>query len=299
MTIDIDVLCVGHASYDLVFTVDHHLAADEKAFASDFLPCGGGPAANAAVTVARLGLRAAFAGYLGNDPWGQAHLEELRREGVDVSHVVTGDAPTPLSVVLVKPDGSRALVNYKGNTGPLDEGAVDFRDVRPAVILFDGHEPRLSPPLAQWARRQGIATVLDAGSVHAGTLALMDLVDHLVASEKFATQWLKRNDPQQALAELARHAPAVVVTLGEHGLIWRKGEEHGALPAFPVTSVDTTGAGDVFHGAYAAALAAGFAWLDLLRFASAAGALSCIALGARPSIPRLAEAERLLKAASA
>ncbi|MGZ8219049.1 carbohydrate kinase family protein [Methylomagnum sp.] len=291
--LSLDLLCVGHASYDLVFAVPHHPHADEKIFAGALIACGGGPAANAAVTVARLGYRAAFAGYLGDDPYGDLHLAELVRDGVATRLVVRGASPTPVSAVLVKPDGGRALVNYKGDTRHLAEGAIDFSSVAPKVILFDGHEPLISPPLAA----QGIPTVLDAGSLHRGTEALMFAVDYLVASEKFARQWLGADDPERALAGLSERSPAVVITLGERGLIWRRGTASGRLPAFAVEAVDTTGAGDAFHGAFAAAVAAGRDWLDTLRYASAVGALCCTGLGARPAIPDRARVERFMREA--
>jgi sulfofructose kinase len=291
----LDVLCVGHASFDLVLTVPHHPDADEKLFADSLLGCGGGPAANAAVTVARLGSRAAFAGYLGEDLYGCTHLQELQQSDVDTRLVVRGSNPTPLSVILVKPDGRRALINYKGGTAPLPADAIDFSRLAPKVILFDGHEPDISSPLASDCHRSGSAmTVLDAGSLHRGTQALMDQVDYLVCSEKFAAQWLQKDDPPEALGRLAHVAPAVVVTLGERGLIWRIGGEQGALNAFAISAIDTTGAGDTFHGAFAAGLAAGLAWSELLRLASAAGALCCTRLGARPAIPTRAEVSALL-----
>jgi sulfofructose kinase len=284
-----DVLCVGHASYDLVFCVPHHPTADEKIFADAFLACGGGPAANAAVIVARLGFRSAFSGYLGDDLYGASHAQELAEEGVDIRWLARGGRPTPISAVLVKPDGTRALVNYKGETQALSAATIDFSAIRPKVLLFDGHEPALSAPLAVQARAEGIPTVLDAGSLHAGTQRLMSQVDYLVASEKFATQWLGAADAPLALARVAEHAPVVVITLGEHGLIWRKDGETGALPAFAIRAVDTTGAGDAFHGAFAAGLAQALPWPELLRYASAAGAVCCARPGARPGLATQAE----------
>ena len=288
----LDVLCVGHASYDLVFSVPRHPLADEKIFADGFLACGGGPAANAAVIAARLGYRSAFAGYLGNDIYGDTHFAELAKEGVDTRFIVRGPHPSPLSAVLVKPDGARALVNYKGATRHLAEDDIDFSRICPKVILFDGHEPLISVPLAEQARLAGIPLVLDAGSLHEGTQALMNRVDYLVASEKFASQWLKRDDVDEALAKLSALAPAVVITLGERGLVWSKDGAKGALPAFPVQAVDTTGAGDAFHGAFASALADNMAWGELLRYSSAAGALCCQCAGARSG---LATAEAMHK----
>jgi len=290
---NVDVLCVGHASYDLVFSVDHHPAEDEKISAQGFIGCGGGPAANAAVTVARLGFKASFAGYLGQDIYGENHLQELLDFGVHTDLVIRGTSPTPLSTVLVKPDGKRALINYKGETRPLLSGTIDFSSVRPKVVLFDGHEPHLSQCLLERLHRESIPTVLDAGSVHEGTLTLMKGVDYLVCSEKFARQFA--GDEETALALLADISPAVVITLGEKGLVWRRGPERGVLPAFPVTAIDTTGAGDAFHGAFAAAVSLRMDWDDVLRYASAAGSLCCTKTGARPGLPSRKEHQTLFE----
>ena len=289
----VDVLCVGHASYDLVFSVAHHPVEDEKISAEGFVSCGGGPAANAAVTVAKLGFEAAFAGFLGLDIYGEKHYQELLELGVHTNLIIRGSSPTPLSTVLVKPDGKRALINYKGETLPLSSGTIDFSSVTPKVVLFDGHEPHLSNSLLERTQTENIPTVLDAGSVHEGTLALMESVDYLVCSEKFARQFA--GDEEIALARLAEISPAVVITLGERGLIWRRGQDRGILSAFPVNAIDTTGAGDAFHGAFAAAVSCDMNWLDVLRYASAAGSLCCTKIGARSGLPSREEHRALFE----
>ncbi|MCX7096820.1 MAG: PfkB family carbohydrate kinase [Methylococcales bacterium] len=280
---NVDVLCVGHASYDLIFSVDHHPQADEKIVAVDLLSCGGGPAANAAVTITKLGFKSAFAGYLGRDLYGDKHYQELIDADVDTGLIARGESPTPLSAILVKPDGKRALINYKGQTQALPDTAIDFSAVTAKAVLFDGHEAHLSKAFVANTRLAGIPSVLDAGSVHEGTLALMDKVSYLVCSEKFALSFA--NDVETALSHLASVSPAVVITLGEQGLIWQRGISRGALPAFPVNAIDTTGAGDAFHGGFAAAVSAGMEWLEVLRYASAAGALCCTKMGARTGLP--------------
>jgi sulfofructose kinase len=290
---EFDVLCVGQSSYDLVFSVPHHPAEDEKMFANRLLHCGGGPAANAAITASRLGVKSAFAGYLGRDIFGELHIEELRENEVSTDLIVRGDLPTPISMVMVKPDGKRSLINYKGETKALASGEIDFKFVKPKVILFDGHEPHLSVSLVEYAQRNKIPTVLDAGSVHEGTLALMERVDYLVCSEKFARQI--KNDEKTALEHLAKLSRCVVITLGERGLIWRRGQEAGSMPAYAVDSVDTTGAGDAFHGAFAAALSMKMSWEDTLRYSSAAGALCCMKMGARTGISSLKEHSEFLE----
>ncbi|MBN2702170.1 MAG: carbohydrate kinase family protein [Methylohalobius sp. ZOD2] len=281
----VDVICIGHAAYDLVFSVPHHPGPDEKCTATGLIACGGGPAANAAVTVARLERQAAFVGYLGHDLYGEAHRCELVQDGVDSDWLCRGDSPTPLSTILVKPDGRRALVNYRGATRPLAADAVDLSGLDAKVVLFDGHEPHVSCRWLPHFRDRGAATVLDAGSLHEGTRRLMFEVDYLIASRKFAAQWLGYDEPRRALGELAAKSPAAVITLGEEGLIWQRGDEYGEMAAFPVDAVDTTGAGDSFHGAFAVAVAEEVPWANALRFASAAAALCCTQMGARPGIP--------------
>lgn len=279
----VDVLCAGHACYDLVFSIPHHLKSDEKVFADNLIGCGGGPAANAAVAASRLGVTSAFTGYLGKDLYGQIHLQELTDQHVNTQLIVRGELPTPLSVVLVKPNGERSLINYKGATQSLQKNAIDFSLTQAKVILLDGHEPEVSLALIEFSKNKGIPTILDAGSMHRGTSQLWDQVDYLVASEKFALHF--SDDVHTALAAMAEKSPAVVITLGEKGLIWQKRQETGMLPALPIDPIDTTGAGDAFHGAFAVAVAKDMGWLDILNYSTIAGALCCTKVGARQGLP--------------
>lgn len=292
--ISIDVLCIGAGTYDLVYSVDRHPEPDEKIRATSFTGCGGGPAANAAVTVARLGLQAAFVGYLGNDIFGNAHIDELQQAGVNTTLVARGDHSSALSVVMVKPDGSRALVNYRKPESFLAPDSVDFSSIDARVILFDGHEPYISPALAKSARKRGIITLLDAGSLHSGTEELAGQVDYLVCSESFGLNFTGESTEDKALEKLGSYAPNVIITVGDRGLVWQNSEGSGREDTFKITAVDTTGAGDVFHGALAACLAEKREWRQSLAYASAAGALCCTKIGARPGIPMKEEVEGFL-----
>jgi sulfofructose kinase len=228
---------------------------------------------------------AALAGYLGNDTFGDLHYQDLQEAGVGVDLILRGSIPTTLSVILVKPDGKRSIVYYRDRTGHLPLEDLDFTKITPKVILFDSHETSISLPLAEYARVHGIKTILDAGSLHPGTEELASRVDYLVCSEKFARQITGQENELDALQRLIDHAPSVVITLGERGLVWRNKQGAGSLPAYQVEAVDTTGAGDIFHGAFATCIAAGSEWSYTLRYASAAAALSCTRRGARLSIP--------------
>lgn len=291
---NIDVLCVGATSFDLTFLVDQHPNTNEKAVAKNLLSCGGGPAANAAVCVANLGLKSALAGYLGNDPYGELHLQELKQVGVITDYISKGNFPTPVSAVIVKPNGNRALVNYKENKSVLKKDSINFSNCRPKVILFDGHEPEISSEIIKWAKDQNIITLLDAGSLHEGTKFLMDKVDYLASSEKFALQVTKKTNPQEMLSSLSQINSQTVITFGEKGLLWKMGSREGELAAFNVDVIDTTGAGDAFHGAFAYCLAKEFNWHKTLEYSNAVAALCCTKMGARTGMPLEIEVENFL-----
>jgi sulfofructose kinase len=172
------------------------------------------------------------------------------------------------------------------------------------VLLADGHRPEWNPALLVHTRATASPLVLDAGSWTDSIRELAPHADHLVASEACARAALADLDPaatppaELRAALLAAPDATVVVTLGPRGLLWQTPAENGTLAAFRIESVDTTGAGDAFHGAYAIGLARGLPLPALLRFASAAGALACTRPGAWDSLPASAEIEAFLASAS-
>ena len=294
----IDLLCVGCACYDLVFSVPAHFGEDEKGQADALISMGGGPAANAAVTAAKMGISSAFMGYLGKDVYGDAHLSEFCKYGIVTDYVERGGCPTSLSAILVKPDGKRTVINH-GNKLPMSENlltdrihSLKSRGVK--AILLDGHEPRINNEILDFSKKQGLPSILDAGSVREGTLYAAKRVTYLISSEKFAREITGDENPESAVIKLAEQAPYAVITLGERGLVWRHGLTTGKLSAFAINAVDTTGAGDVFHGAFAAALIKRKPFTDCLVFASAAAALCCTKTGARNGIPELSEVSEFL-----
>jgi sulfofructose kinase len=291
-----DIICVGYACYDLIFQVPHHPAEDEKLSSSAHFACGGGPAANAAVAIARLGLTSEFIGYLGNDLYGDSHLAELQSAGVNTQQIQRGSIATPVATLIVKPNGTRTVVNYTEASTILPAvHAMLNSNHPPSVLLVDGHQPNISAHLIKQAKQLGIPSILDAGSLHAGTQQLMSEVDYLAASEKFARQLTQQNDPHQALQQMRSLAANVIITLGERGLIWAQGKCSGTLPAFIVQAIDSTGAGDAFHGGLAVALASQQRWEDALIYASAVAALCCTKVGARPGMPTQIEVADFLK----
>jgi len=304
-----DVLCVGLVCVDLVLSVPHHPAPDEKLRAESRLVAPGGPAAVAAAQIARLGGRAAFAGVLGDetkDPFAPLLRRAFHTEDIDTRALrPLAGFETPLAAILVKPDATRAVVSHRPPppscvTGGVTQGwgTIDFPSAR--VVLADGHRPEWNDALVAHARALGAPLVLDAGSWSDSVRDLAPRADHLLASEACARDVLGGLDPAavppSGLRSALRAGPdaVVAVTLGPRGLVWSASGASGSTPAFRINCVDTTGAGDAFHGAYALGLARGLPLPGLLRLASAAGALACTRPGAWPSLARAAEIDALL-----
>lgn len=292
------VLAIGHATWDLLATVPAFPIEDEKQEITLFEESGGGPAATAACLVARWGLRAAFAGVVGADRRGQAVVDELLGHGVDCGLVEQrAGHRTPTSLVIINAEnGSRTIINHKRPTGPLVLTAAALAPkvaAPPAILLFDGHE--LAAAAAALAAFPRAGSILDAGSVREGTLALAGRVTHLAASMRFARQ-LTGIEPRQgpaaaasALWALRARFPgpeSITITLGEQGAISeRAGEpvQHFAAPTVRV--VETTAAGDIWHGALAYGLARGADFADAVALAIAAASDSVTRPGGRASMP--------------
>lgn len=288
----VTALCIGHATYDLCFVVDRYPTENSKAQTDLLLESSGGPAANAAWLLASWGVPTALAALVGADDPGRRILKELADVQVDCRLVEQRPGGvTPVSAIITnRLNGSRTIINRKppGTALQLEAGAL--RGLAPQLMLFDGHE--LEASLTALEAFPNALTVLDAGSLREGTRELSRRVDYLVSSQRFATQITGQQPadadwPQAARALQQLNGKIAVITLGEHGCVFDNGREQGHLPARAVRTVDTTGAGDVFHGAFAHALLQRKELVDALRFATVAAGLSVQHFGGRPSIPDL------------
>ncbi|MGI9472911.1 MAG: carbohydrate kinase family protein [Rubripirellula sp.] len=300
----IEVLCIGHAAYDLSFFVEAFPAENSKCQTDDLLASCGGPAANAAYLLSKWDRNCALAGLVGEDEYGRRIRESLQSVGTDVSllELRPGHA-TPLSMILVNTDnGSRTIVNRSISNARFDVGHEAWRTLSPRVLLFDGHA--LDASLAAIDAFPEAISILDAGSWREGTATLAQRVDILASSERFASQCTNRNHlsneiEQRQCVSLMREKfdTTVIVTLGERGAIIDDGTGFVHQPAFAVDAVDTTAAGDIFHGALAYCVADCLPLLQSVRFASMAAALSVQKRGGRCSIPDLSQVQLALRKA--
>lgn len=293
----IDVLCVGHASYDIIIPMQFYPTENSKTEIDTTFGSGGGPAANAAFMLSKWGVRSAFAGSIGDDNYGCCIMNEFATAEMDTSLLeVRKNHSTPLSIILVNTsNGSRTIINRKS---PVLDYTLPDAEFRPQLLLFDGHE--LNASLAALRAFPGVITILDAGSVRPGTMRLVHEVDYVVASERFALQFcgidkIDTVDKQrQCLEQIRSKNNPVVITLGERGLIYDDGSFH-QLRALNINAIDTTAAGDIFHGAFAYGLLKRFSFKETLKLASIAAGISVTRLGGRSSIPDLEEVLNTLK----
>lgn len=278
---------------DFAARVPFPVPKDVKVRVSGFARQGGGPAANAAVTVARLGGRADFVGAVGDDALGASQIQELAREGVGVAGVVVvGGAPSFVAFILVDAaDGARTIFSAPAER-PLLPADTRFPGPPPDLLLLDGWAGAAALALAREARRAGVPVMLDAGAFTDDVRALLPYVDVAIVSTPFAAAAAGPGSPEGAVRWVLTQGPRLAaVTAGEEGCVAGAAgsAETFRVRAFAVEANDTTGAGDAFHGAAAWALARGETWEGSLRTAAAVAALKCRKLGARDGLPTASE----------
>jgi len=295
-----DVVGLGLCTVDHLGVVEALPAFDEVAFVSDYDRQGGGPVATALVTLARLGARVAYLGKRGDDGGGRTIHADFVRYGVDDRSVVLPGVISPLSHIAVEHStGQRAIFFYLGSAGELEPHELDRGLIASARYLhLDGWFPSAALQAATWAREDGVTVVLDGTMANPHSQALVSLTDVLIADANFPRQLTGLDDPESAGRALLAMGPRIVViTLGSKGALALSGEKMLRQPAFSVSTVDTTGAGDVFHGAFIFGLLQDWSLVTVLRFASATAALKCTRMGGRAGVPTLAEVEAFLQEA--
>lgn len=290
------VLCVGIAAQDHVYGVESFPTTAEKHRAHSVEVVGGGIAANAAVAVARLGARSLLATRLGDDAIGDEIVATLEADGVDCSLARRfASLKSSRSAVLIDRAGERMVINYADPRTPDDPSWLPD-ELPPGVgaVLGDTRWEAGALKMFGVARAAGAAAILD-GDRAPQDRALLSAATHLVFARQAAREMTGHDDPTLAITALPAPDEAIVaITDGKRGVLLRRGGDVQRIPAFEIDAVDTLGAGDVFHGALAYALAARIDDLAAIRFASAAAAIKCTRFGGRSGAPTLKEVEAFL-----
>jgi len=291
---------IGQCSLDYLAVVDAYPRPNTKKEVLEWSQQGGGPVATALVTLARLGIPGRFYGVVGDDDAGDKIERSLVDEGIDARLTRRRGSRSQVAFISVEKGSGTRTIFWKRPSGrelrktELDAGFLAGAD----LLLLDGLMVEASIHAAALAKDNGVPVMLDAGRLRPGMLKVAADCDYIVASEEFARD-LGWRLTQSELAKRRKEfgCRILTVTLGERGSVTASDKGYLRVPAFPVETVDTTGAGDVFHGGFIFGLLMKWDIRDTVVFASAVAAMKCTKLGGRDGIPTVPEVRRFLRSA--
>lgn len=294
------IVTAGVAVVDFVFFIDEMPRAAEKYRARDAAITGGGCAANAAASIARLGGQAILAARLGDDRIGDMIIADLAADGVDCALVRRfAGCRSSFSSVFVDRSGERQIVNFRDTGLPMDADWLDAGLAEPFdAALADTRWPDGAAALMRAARSRKVPGVLDAEAPIREADAAVKLASHIAFSAQGLRDWAGHSDLTAALADAANQTGVFIcVTDGGNGVNWRHGEKSGFEPAFSISAIETLGAGDVWHGAFALRLGEGAEAAEAIVFANAVAALKCTRSNGRAGYPSRRETETFMREA--
>jgi sulfofructose kinase len=298
---NLDVVGLGYCAYDILAIVPRLPGFDDVQMVhlDELVYDGGGPVGTALAAVARLGARAGYLGVLGDDMEGRWLRDLFVQEGVDVSRLrlEAGSGTNRCLLLVHQATGGRAILcQPRVETARLTLDDADRSYIQAARVLhLDGQFLPAAVQAARWAREAGVKVCFDGNHPRSGLEELLPLVDWLVVAEPFPTAYTGRPDLEDAARSLLALGPAaVVVTQGERGCQAWKADDQWQIPACPVQVIDTTGAGDAFHGGFIYGMLQGWEVRRVAAFANAVAALNCRMLGGRRGLPGVEEVAALV-----
>ncbi len=292
------VLCIGHTAYDITVLTDGYPKENVKYRVEKRIECGGGPASNAAYLLGKWGIKTYIASVVGNDIYGKRIKKEFTDVGVDTTYLeLSNKYKTTSSFIIVnKKNASRTVFTYRNPQMRINDMDIN---INPDYILVDAQELELS--LKMIKKYPKAITILDAGRAKYANIKLGKIVDYLVTSRNFAEDFTgmkidinDNNSLNNVYNSLEKDFKGhIVITLEEHGCLYKEDGIVKLMPGYKVIAKDTTGAGDIFHGAFVYALMNKYNYADVMRISNIAGALSVREIGGRYSVPDLKEVLRI------
>jgi sulfofructose kinase len=299
MSTQFDVVGVGLNATDTMLILPRFPSyGGKEPFREEILSVGG-QVASAVVACQMLGLRTKYIGTVGDDYRGRVQLQSLQESGVNIDDVEVreGCANQSAYILIDESTGERTVLWRRDDCLRLAPEEIAEEKIACARLLhIDGHDTPAVARAAQIARSHNIPVTVDVDTIYHGFEQVLPYVDYLIASTNFPVQWTNERDPFKAL-ELIQNEYGMRVaamTLGSRGALALSGGKFHYSPAFVVNCVDTTGAGDIFHGAFCYAVLEGWELDRVLEFSNAMAALNCKSLGARGGIRPSSEAEELI-----
>jgi sulfofructose kinase len=296
---EFDVVGVGLNATDTLLLLPKFPAYAGKVPFTEEILSPGGQVASAMVTCATLGMRTKYIGTVGDDLRGQVQMESLLNSGINLDHVqVRKNCPNQTAYILIdRTTGERTVLWSRPDCLKLLPEEITPEQITCARLLhIDGHDTPAVGKAARIARDHGIPVTVDVDTVYHGFDQVLSCVDYLVTSSEFPVAWTNEPDPMKALERIQNEYKMRVaaMTLGAHGSLARVDGRFVYSPAFGVNCVDTTGAGDVFHGAFCYSVLQDIPMREALDLSNAMAALNCTAIGARGGIKKLADAKALM-----
>ncbi len=292
-----DLVGFGLNAVDHLCVVPQYPRFDSKTAIIQYEKLAGGQVATTVSFVARMGMRGKYIGKVGSDDLGEFSLQSLRSERIDTSAVLMepGARNQYAFIIVDKGSGERTILWERDPRLSFRESELRREDVCAGKVLhLDGHDHKAAIRAATWAQQEGIPVVIDLDKVVPNTEELISKVDFLITSSNFPPDFTRIDDPIDSLLALRQYCSGfLAVTLGARGAMAVIGSECVRFPAFKVHAVDTTGAGDIFHGGFIYGLLQNWPLERIMAFANAAAGLNCTHLGARSGIPPLAEILKL------
>ena len=289
------IVCVGHATYDITLPVSEYPKENYKHRIQKKIECGGGPAANAAYLLAKWKEDVAFVGIVGNDYYGQTIIKELNTIGVNTEYVEkNSSASTDTSYIIINDsNGSRTILTSKTKVFPTLSNPTDITDAE--YILIDGEHNETAKEVI--LRNPKAISILDAGKCTKEVANLGTIVNYIVCSKEFAEKFTDTiiNDDNSNIISVYNKLKSIynnqiiIITLEGKGSFTQIDGKYQIIPSIKVKAVDSTGAGDIFHGAFVYFLAQGNDLAKTIKLSSITSAISVTRIGSRYSIPTLEE----------
>lgn len=291
------ILCIGHAAYDITIPVDEYPVENTKNRVHSRIECGGGPSATAAYLLGKWNMDVSFAGIVGKDLYGNNLKNEFKQVGVDTKYLEMSEAHTTTSSFILANTsvGTRTVFAYRPSDMKMTEIELDFE---PDIILMDGQEYEMSKKLIE--KYPNAISIIDAGRPRKEIIELSKMVTYLVCSKEFAENvseikfekdYSNKDEVYKKLESIFDNT--IVVTLESDGCLYKLDQELKIMPSIKVKAIDSTGAGDIFHGAFTYGIAKGYDFEKVLKLSNVAGAISVSRIGTRASIPTLEEMDEV------
>lgn len=289
----LDIIGIGQVCVDYLGRVRYYPHVEGRVELEEATIRSGGPTATALLVLARFGMNVAVIGKVGDDYFGRMAIQDLQREGIDTSFLIKekGRRTQVSFIPIEKESGRRTVFWSRGSITPLRSRDIKKKLIAQSrAIHFDELFVEAVVEAAQIAKKSGVLVSMDAGNYEDGIEELKGKVDLFIASESFMKEYSGEENPSKGINKLKEFgAKVTTVTLGSKGSLTIYNDEFIKIPAYPVRAIDTTGAGDVFHGAFLYGWLKGWEIRQTLRFASGAAAMNCLSLGAHGGIPKKPE----------